>query len=97
MAKRRRAPEWKAQVDLPRCLGCTLCAQDCPFNAISMVAREDGKKFEVQSQIDPLLCVGCGVCVGSCDSQAINLPAFDSRECERRLSAWIDAISTASR
>lgn len=90
MARRRLAPEWKANVDLSRCFGCTLCAKDCPFNAISMVAREDGKKFEVQSQVDPLLCVGCGVCTGACDSQAINLPALDSRAMEQRLNVWID-------
>ena len=91
MVKRRRAPAWKAEVDLPRCMGCTLCAQDCPFNAITMVAREDGRKFPVQSHVNPELCVGCGICTGSCDSQAINLPAGNSREIEARLLAWIDA------
>jgi ferredoxin/coenzyme F420-reducing hydrogenase delta subunit len=89
MAKRRRAPEWKAQVDLPRCMGCTLCAQDCPFNAITMVLREDGRKFSVQSHVNPDLCVSCGICTGSCDSQAINLPALNSREVEKNLLAWI--------
>lgn len=91
MAKRRRTLAWKAQVDLPRCMGCTLCAQDCPFNAITMVAREDGKKFAVQSHVNPDLCVGCGICTGSCDSQAINLPELNSREIEKRMHAWIDA------
>ena len=91
MTKHRTRREWKAQVDLPRCMGCTLCAQDCPFNAISMVPRDDGRKFSVQSHVNPDLCVSCGVCVGSCDSQAINLPALSSREVEQRLHAWIDA------
>ncbi|MCI0534472.1 MAG: hydrogenase iron-sulfur subunit, partial [Verrucomicrobiales bacterium] len=91
MTKGRRAPAWKAQVDLPRCMGCTLCAQDCPFNAITMVPREDGRKFAVQSQVNPSLCVGCGICTGSCDSQAINLPALNSRDVEKRLHAWLDA------
>ncbi len=91
MARRRAAPEWTAAVELTRCFGCTLCSQDCPFNAIAMVPREDGKKFEVQSQIDADLCVGCGVCVGACDSQALNLPVLDSRALEQRLNAWIDA------
>ena len=91
MIRRRQTPEWTAGVDLKRCFGCTLCSKDCPFNAITMVAREDGRAFEVQSHVDPLLCVGCGVCVGSCDSQAINLPALDSRKVEQGIDAWIDA------
>jgi ferredoxin/coenzyme F420-reducing hydrogenase delta subunit len=90
MAKRRLSTPWKAQVDLPRCMGCTLCAQDCPFNAITMVPREDGRKFAVQSYVNPDLCVSCGICTGSCDSQAINLPALNSREVEKRLHVWID-------
>jgi ferredoxin/coenzyme F420-reducing hydrogenase delta subunit len=90
MAKRRLTPAWKAEVNLPRCMGCTLCSKDCPFNAITMVPREDGRKFVVQSYVNLDLCVGCGICVGSCDSQAINLPAFNSRDLEQRLYAWID-------
>lgn len=90
MAKRRIKTPWQAQVDVARCMGCTLCAQDCPFNAITMVPREDGKKFAVQSYVNPELCVSCGICTGSCDSQAINLPALNSRDIEKGLHTWID-------
>lgn len=95
MAKRRLAPAWKAEVELPRCMGCTLCAKDCPFDAITMVPREDGRKFDVQSHVNPDLCVGCGICVGACDSQAILLPALHSRELEQRLQAWIETQQAA--
>jgi ferredoxin/coenzyme F420-reducing hydrogenase delta subunit len=89
----RRTPAvWKADVDLSRCFGCTLCSQDCPFAAITMLPREDGRKFEVQSHVNPDLCIGCGVCVGACDSQAINMPALESRAVESELNAWIDAV-----
>jgi ferredoxin/coenzyme F420-reducing hydrogenase delta subunit len=91
MARRQRAG-WKAEVDLARCFGCTLCSKDCPFAAITMVSREDGRKFEVQSHVNPDLCIGCGVCIGSCDSQAINLPAYESRSVENDLNDWIDAV-----
>jgi ferredoxin/coenzyme F420-reducing hydrogenase delta subunit len=90
-AKRELKTPWKAQVDVPRCMGCTICAQDCPFNAITMVPREDGRKFTVQSYVNPDLCVSCGICTGSCDSQAINLPALNSREVEKDIHLWIDA------
>jgi ferredoxin/coenzyme F420-reducing hydrogenase delta subunit len=86
----------KAEVDLPRCIGCSLCAKDCPFNAITMIPREDGRKFDVQSFVNPALCVGCGICTGACDSQAINLPRLNSRDVERGLVQWIEA-QTANR
>lgn len=97
LAKRQPATPQKAQVELSRCMGCTLCAQDCPFNAITMVAREDGRKFAVQSNVNPDLCVGCGICTGSCDSQAINLPALNSRDVERQALAWIREEERAGR
>jgi ferredoxin/coenzyme F420-reducing hydrogenase delta subunit len=86
-----------ATVDLARCFGCTLCAKDCPFNAITMVSRGDGRKFAVQSSVDPDLCVACGVCAGACDSDAINLPIFNSREVGKTLNEWLETDAAAGR
>ena len=47
------------------CTGCEQCYLDCPYEAISMVARTDGRATPV-ALVDPSLCVGCGVCTGSC-------------------------------
>lgn len=56
-----------------RCTGCTKCALDCPYGAIEMVERHDGKRHKYIAIEDPNLCVSCGICVGSCDGVAVTL------------------------
>lgn len=93
---RRRAPiAYQAVVEPSRCHACTQCVQDCPFDAITMVARTDGKRFPSQALVDPSKCVGCGVCAGSCDSEGISLPWFDTRREETRIAAEIAAVCNA--
>lgn len=58
----------KAVVDLEHCNGCELCFDDCPYDAISVQARTDGRKFEHEVVVIPELCAACGICVGSCPS-----------------------------
>lgn len=55
-----------AVVDLANCNGCTRCFNDCPYNAITMGSRTDGRPFERQAIVNPALCVGCGICAGAC-------------------------------
>jgi ferredoxin/coenzyme F420-reducing hydrogenase delta subunit len=55
-----------AVVNLDNCNGCTRCAEDCPYNAITMQVRSDGKPFEGEAVVDPSLCVSCGICAGAC-------------------------------
>lgn len=57
-----------AQVDLDHCNGCTRCVADCPFGALTMVARSDASRYAMQVAVDTDLCAGCGICVGSCPS-----------------------------
>jgi quinol-cytochrome oxidoreductase complex cytochrome b subunit/ferredoxin len=90
---RRRAPvAYQAVVEQSRCHACTQCQQDCPFDAITMVARTDGKRFPSQAFVDVSKCVGCGVCAGSCDSEGIVLPWFNTRREENRIE---NEITTA--
>ena len=60
-----RRPE-VARVDLDNCNGCARCAEDCPFNAISMERRSDGKPFDREAVVNSSLCVSCGICAGAC-------------------------------
>ena len=60
----KRAPV--AVVDLANCNGCTRCANDCPYNAITMMPRTDGRAFEREAVVNASLCVSCGICAGAC-------------------------------
>ncbi len=55
-----------AIVDLANCNGCARCFEDCPYNAISLVPRSDGRPFEREPIVNADYCVACGLCAGSC-------------------------------
>jgi len=50
-------------INLDDCLGCGLCAKNCPTNAISRTAN---KKYV----IDPEKCIKCGICLTVCPDKA---------------------------
>ncbi len=53
-------------VDEENCTGCTVCAKNCPVDAIS------GGRKEIHN-IDQDVCIKCGVCYTKCKFEAINL------------------------
>ena len=48
------------------CIGCTICAQHCPTDAIAM------KPYE-KHEIDPEKCVRCGTCKSVCPANAVRV------------------------
>ena len=61
-----KKPAPAAVVSLDNCNGCARCFEDCPFSAIRMAPRTDGKGYETQAEVNADNCVSCGLCVGSC-------------------------------
>ncbi len=63
---RPRSEEWpaKSRVDERACTGCEQCMRDCPYDAISMVPRTDGRPG-LMARVEESACVGCGICIGS--------------------------------
>lgn len=53
------------------CIGCSQCAQDCPYEAIQMVSMEVSSRMKTVAQVDPALCVSCGLCSASCEPMTI--------------------------
>ena len=50
-------------VEEQRCTACSTCYEDCPFDAISMVVRDEPSTLShTVARVDPALCVSCGSC-----------------------------------
>lgn len=92
------AGELPARVDLDNCNGCRRCADDCPYGAIEMRPRSDGKSYAEEAVVDPMLCVSCGICVGACPTASpfrtrsalipgIDLPELNAAELRERIAA----------
>ena len=73
-------PKSPATVSLDNCVGCTLCAKDCPYEAIYMVPRTDHPKYKQLAVVIDARCAECGLCVGACAFKAIDLPHLNSQE-----------------
>ncbi|MDY7035712.1 MAG: 4Fe-4S binding protein [Thermodesulfobacteriota bacterium] len=63
----KRAPSislWKAFVDVEKCVGCGICQEACPVEAIDV---DECARVETQ------ICIGCGRCVQECPQEALSL------------------------
>ena len=59
-------------IDQDKCIGCGMCAKQCPADAISRTDYiAEGHKL-ASFAIDSAKCVKCGACIGTCKFKAIS-------------------------
>ena len=66
---------------LERCIGCALCAANCPARCIYVVAGENtgelrfspGERYAAIYEINMSRCIFCGYCEDACPTKAIVL------------------------
>lgn len=55
------------------CIGCSICAEMCPAQAITIEASQDANKRQVTKYvIDFGKCIFCGICSEACPTQAVH-------------------------
>jgi ferredoxin/coenzyme F420-reducing hydrogenase delta subunit len=97
-----------ASVDLDNCNGCGRCVADCPFSAVLLSPRTDGKPFTNEAVVNAKLCTSCGICAGACPTATpfrraselapgIDLPHVPIRELRERTLAAAGALSGKAR
>jgi heterodisulfide reductase subunit A len=78
-----------ATVDPELCTWCGICAETCPYDAISQLDLRAGRQV---ATIATATCKGCGGCVPVCPQHAIDLQGYTGREME----AMIDSLAMGS-
>jgi len=66
-----------ARVNEDVCSGCGVCAALCPYEAITIEVKEDGKRI---SKVNSMLCKGCGTCAAACPSGAMQQSGFKDNQ-----------------
>ncbi len=65
-----------AVIDEDLCIGCGVCATECPFGAVALFEEGEEEKARVNRDV----CKGCGVCSGACPSGAAVSLGFTDQE-----------------
>jgi len=74
------------------CTGCEQCYHDCPYEAISMVVRDDGRDGYV-GLVDPDKCVSCGICSGSCAPMGVGPDGRTGRDQLSAVKSFIERVA----
>ncbi|TXT56919.1 MAG: hypothetical protein BAJATHORv1_20517 [Candidatus Thorarchaeota archaeon] len=87
-----------AVLSIDDCVGCSLCAQQCPRGVPLMIeqteaeAEDEAKKILFKAAIDTLNCHACGVCQSLCPSGATQLNFLNNEQLWSEIEAVLENV-----
>lgn len=72
-------PDYHIEID-DKCIGCVLCREACPYDAIKIKTTLSEPIKEPVPIINPKLCLNCGACVTACRTGAVELVSSGGEE-----------------
>ncbi len=84
-----------AVLNVEDCVGCSLCAQQCPRGVPLMIEEtenpeDEDEKLEFKAAIDTLNCHACGVCQSLCPSAATQLNFLTNEQLWAQIEASLE-------
>jgi len=74
-----------SEVDPDLCKSCGICAEVCPYNAITV-----DKKKKLPAHVATAACSGCGTCAAECPFDAITMHHFTDSQIVGQIEAMLD-------
>jgi energy-converting hydrogenase A subunit Q len=78
-AIREASPYNHIEID-DKCIGCVLCREACPYDAIYIKTTLSEPITEPVPIINPKLCLNCGACVAACRTGAVEMVSSGGEE-----------------
>ncbi|UTB32624.1 MAG: 4Fe-4S binding protein [Methanobacterium sp. ERen5] len=80
-----KTEDGKIEID-DKCVGCVLCREACPYNAINMKTTLSEPIRENVPNINTKLCRQCGACVKACKTGSIQLISSGNEEAHSEIN-----------
>jgi ferredoxin len=94
---RNAIPRGRLELDIDKCVGCMLCLEACPFEAVDIISRPGASASDEVVGIVYDRCAECGFCVTSCDYSAISMGGMTNTDYQKKIEDALFSVISNGR